>query len=195
MTKAHRAYCLVVAIVAWPLDAHTQEMVEPGRGPELRTLHETQIADLREMKGKFTSLADAISVDLWDWRPMEGVRSVREVMALAAAEGYLFPTMWGFEAPAGVAAGFTDELARLGALRKPELIDEINVAFDHFIGIVENMSGTDRYRETSFFGRTVDVQTAIMLSATDLHEHLGQAIAYARMNHVVPPWSRRDGGD
>lgn len=195
MRKPRRSAWVVVAIAAWPLSAHGQEMEEPGEGPRLRTMHEAQIADLREMKGKYASLAEAISVDFWDWRPMEGVRSVRDVMALAAAEAYLFPTMWGFEAPAHVRAGFTDELARLGALRKPELIDEITVAFDHSIGIVENMSGTDRYRRTSFFGRSVDVQTAIMLAATDMHEHLGQAIAYARTNHVVPQWSRRDGGD
>ncbi len=195
MRTPRRSAWVVVAIAAWPLATQGQKMQEPGEGPKLRTLHETQIADLREMKGKYASLAEAISVDLWDWRPMEGVRSVRDVMALAAAEAYLFPTMWGFEAPAHVRAGFTDELARLGDLRKPEVIDEINMAFDHFIGIVENMSGTDRYRETTFFGRTVDVQTAIMLAATDMHEHLGQAIAYARTNHVVPPWSRRDGGN
>jgi len=24
----------------------------------------------------------------------------------------------------------------------------------------------------------------------DLHEHLGQLIAYARTNHIVPPWSK-----
>ena len=24
----------------------------------------------------------------------------------------------------------------------------------------------------------------------DLHEHLGQLIAYARMNQIVPPWSK-----
>jgi hypothetical protein len=24
----------------------------------------------------------------------------------------------------------------------------------------------------------------------DLHEHLGQLIAYARMNDIVPPWSK-----
>jgi hypothetical protein len=33
--------------------------------------------------------------------------------------------------------------------------------------------------------------------ATHAHEHLGQSIAYARMNGVVPPWSQgaRGGGD
>ena len=195
MSRPRRSAWLVVALMAWPLAVQAQDMEDAGEGPRLRTMHETQIADLREMNEKYASLAEAFSEDLWDWRPMEGVRSVRDVMALAAAEAYLFPTMWGFEAPARVRPDFTDELARLGALPKPELIDEINVAFAHFIEIVENMNGTDRYRETSFFGRTVDLQTAIMLAATDMHEHLGQAIAYARTNRVVPPWSRRDGGN
>jgi hypothetical protein len=30
---------------------------------------------------------------------------------------------------------------------------------------------------------------ALMISG-DMHEHLGQLIAYARMNNVVPPWSK-----
>ena len=33
------------------------------------------------------------------------------------------------------------------------------------------------------------VQTALAIGG-DLHEHLGQMIAYARMNHIVPPWSK-----
>jgi uncharacterized damage-inducible protein DinB len=31
---------------------------------------------------------------------------------------------------------------------------------------------------------------ALMLILTDQHEHLGQSIAYARSNGVVPPWSK-----
>jgi hypothetical protein len=29
-----------------------------------------------------------------------------------------------------------------------------------------------------------------LLTTTHIHEHLGQLIAYARSNDVVPPWSR-----
>lgn len=29
-----------------------------------------------------------------------------------------------------------------------------------------------------------------MLVGGDMHEHLGQLIAYARTNRIVPPWSR-----
>jgi uncharacterized damage-inducible protein DinB len=28
--------------------------------------------------------------------------------------------------------------------------------------------------------------------ANHMHEHLGQAIAYARVNGVVPPWSAKE---
>ena len=41
----------------------------------------------------------------YDWRPMDGVRSVREVLGLAA-EAHMFPTAWGFEAPSAAAEGF-----------------------------------------------------------------------------------------
>jgi hypothetical protein len=30
----------------------------------------------------------------------------------------------------------------------------------------------------------------VLLVAGDMHEHLGQLIAYARMNQIVPPWSQ-----
>jgi len=155
---------------------------------------ETQIADLEAMRDKFLALADAFPDSLYDWRPMDGVRSVHDVMALIAAEGVLFPTMWGFDKPEWVAdGGFGGELGRLGALSKEDLMMEIERSFDHVIGLVAGMSAEDRAREVDFFGLTTDLGTAVSLMANDMHEHLGQSIAYARMNQIVPPWSRRDG--
>ena len=40
------------------------------------------------------------------------------------------------------------------------------------------------------FGRDMMKQGALMLILNDQHEHLGQSIAYARSNSVVPPWSK-----
>ena len=108
---------------------------------------ETQIADLEAMRDKFLALANEFSEDLYDWRPMEGVRSVHDVMALIAAEGVLFPTMWGFDKPEWVAeGGFGAELGRLEALSREELIAELERSFDHVIGIVSGLSEEDRGR-------------------------------------------------
>jgi hypothetical protein len=32
----------------------------------------------------------------------------------------------------------------------------------------------------------------LMITLGHLREHLGQSIAYARINGVVPPWSKKD---
>lgn len=55
--------------------------------------------------------------------------------------------------------------------------------------LVGGLGSDDRARQVSFLGLTTDLERAITLMAADLHEHLGQAIPYARMNRIVPPWS------
>ena len=64
----------------------------------------------------------------------------------------------------------------------------------HYLKHAKGLSDEDRAREVGFFGLTTDLGTAVSLMANDMHEHLGQSIAYARMNQIVPPWSRPDGG-
>jgi hypothetical protein len=40
------------------------------------------------------------------------------------------------------------------------------------------------------FGQDTTKQGAVLMILLDQHEHLGQSIAYARANGVVPPWSK-----
>ena len=57
------------------------------------------LADVETVRGKFVGLAQAFPQDKYGWRPMEGVRSVSEVLMLAASEGYGFiPTGFGGKA-------------------------------------------------------------------------------------------------
>ena len=42
----------------------------------------------------------------------------------------------------------------------------------------------------TFFGQDTTKQGAAMMLLSDQHEHLGQSIACARTNGVVPPWSK-----
>jgi uncharacterized damage-inducible protein DinB len=45
-------------------------------------------------------------------------------------------------------------------------------------------------REIDFFGTKTTVRGVMTEIDTHIAEHLGQAIAYARVNGVVPPWSK-----
>ena len=155
-----------------------------------RSIKDVQVADLRTMKDKFVGLAEAFLANTYDWRPMEGVRSVKDVLILITTEGNGFPTQWGAPVPMGVNADRGAEMQRLQALSKPELTAELGRAFDNIIGVVERMDDATRIREIRFFGQPVHINGAILMAAADMHEHLGQLIAYARTNHIVPPWSR-----
>ena len=46
------------------------------------------IDDFSEVEGKLVSLAEAIPQDKYDWRPMEGVRSVSEVLKHVAGANF-----------------------------------------------------------------------------------------------------------
>ena len=163
---------------------------EAPASAQSRSIKEVQVADLRTMKDKFVSLGEAFPIETYDWRPMEGVRSVKDVLVLITTEGNGFPTQWGAPLPMGVNEDRGAERARLEGLSKDELIAELGGAFDNIIAVVEGMDDDARMRELRFFGQEVRIDGAIAMVAGDMHEHLGQLIAYARTNRIVPPWSR-----
>jgi hypothetical protein len=52
------------------------------------------------------------------------------------------------------------------------------------------MSATDLDRDTELYGRDVGEWAVLFQLVAHMNEHLGQSVAYARMNGIVPPWSR-----
>jgi hypothetical protein len=147
--------------------------------------------DLDTLRGKFVGLAEAFPQDKYTWRPMEGVRSVSEVLMLAAMEGYSFiPTTFGAK-PADL--GTREEMGKLRTLTdKAQVIEHINKGFAHAKKELEALDpATLTTRRKIMISPNPLAVTDIALGVGgDLHEHLGQMIAYARMNHIVPPWSK-----
>jgi hypothetical protein len=175
-----RIALMAVVVAAHPAVSAAQ--VQPWK--------DLQVADIETLKGKFIGLAEEFDEAQYDWRPMEGVRSVRDVLALAIVEAHIFPTFWGFQPPAGAGNGFGPENERVGGFSKAQMIRELDSAFDHLIGVVAGMGEAKRNEPSTYFGRQMPVHANIATAMADLHEHLGQLIAYARTNRVVPPWSR-----
>ena len=146
--------------------------------------------DLENVRAKFVGLAEAFPQDKYTWRPMDGVRSVSEVLMLAAMEGYSFiPSSFGAKA----ADIPREEMGKLRTLSdKAQVIDHLNKGFAHAKKELEALD------PATLTGKRKIMISPNPLAATDialgiggdLHEHLGQMIAYARMNHIVPPWSK-----
>ena len=156
---------------------------------QMQSWKDVQVADLEGMKEKFVGLAGAFTAAQWEYRPMEGVRSVKDVIALMIVETHMFPVAWGYAAPTGAAAGFGPEMQRVNAMSRADLMRQLPISFDRMIGIVRGMDEAKRMESSSYFGRQMPVHANVATAMADMHEHLGQLIAYARANRVVPPWS------
>lgn len=145
-----------------------------------------QIDQARE---KILSLAEAMPAEKYTWRPGEGVRSVGEVFAHVSGANYFLPTFWGAKIPDGVdPRGFEKEGGD-----KAKTIDTLKKSFDFLKQQIAAVSDADLDRKIKMFGQDATVRDAMMVLASHAHEHLGQSIAYARMNKVTPPWSAQPG--
>ena len=149
------------------------------------------VADLDTLQARFVALAEAIPEDKYAWRPAPGVRSIGEAFMHAASEYYTFaPAAYG--APRSPLIGRGAEAFRKfeSTSTKPEVLRHLREGPAYArqaLGALEpsQIAGTRKL----FGGDHTIVETSFAVTA-DLHEHLGQLIAYARMNGVKPPWSK-----
>jgi uncharacterized damage-inducible protein DinB len=137
---------------------------------------------------KLMALANAMPAEKYGWRPGEGVRSVGEVFNHVASVNYFFPTFWGGTVPAGVDP---QSLEKAMSGDKAKTIDTLQKSFDNVRASIVATPEADLNKPVKIFGHDATVRDAMLIIVTHGHEHLGQAIAYARSNGVVPPWSAK----
>ncbi len=136
--------------------------------------------DAGTLSEKFTGLARVMS-GKYDWKPAQGVRSVGDVFNLIVKENGLL---------AGVLSG-TPTGASPAPITDPEKMQEaLKASYLNLQKAIAAVPDNDLQAPVKLFGRDMTKQSALMLILLDQHEHLGQSIAYARSNGVVPPWSK-----
>jgi uncharacterized damage-inducible protein DinB len=137
--------------------------------------------DAGTLSEKFTGLARVMS-GKYDWKPRQGVRSVADVFNLIIKENGLL---------AGVLSGTPNTEAKPAPITDPEKLQEaLKASYLNLQKAITGLSDNDLQTTVKLFGRDWTKQDALMHILADQHEHLGQSIAYARSNGVVPPWSK-----
>jgi uncharacterized damage-inducible protein DinB len=71
-----------------------------------------------------------------------------------------------------------------------ELQEALKTSYAALQQALAGLSEGDLKAPVKMFGRDTTKQGAAFMLLFDQHEHLGQSIAYARTNSVVPPWSQ-----
>jgi uncharacterized damage-inducible protein DinB len=136
--------------------------------------------DVGTLSGKFSGLAKVMD-SKYDYRPGQGVRSTADVLNLIVMENGLLAGVLTGAAPGPRPAPVTDPA---------KLQEAIKNSYANLKKAIEGLSDSDLNTPVKMFGRETNKRGAIAMALNDQHEHLGQLIAYSRVNGIVPPWSK-----
>ena len=150
--------------------------------------------DVDGVQQKLVALAKAMPQDKYGARPGAGVRSVGEVFMHVASDNYLMPSLAGAVIPASTKLDGKD-FKTFGAFEKltvtpAQAATELETSFAFLKAEMAKTTAADLTKEVNMFGTKTTRQGLWIGTVTHLHEHLGQSIAYARQNGIVPPWSK-----
>jgi|SRR5579859_3006928 len=143
------------------------------------------LAEVMIQEDKFVRLAEAIPADKYTWRPAEGVRSFAEVFLHVAVANYNLYKNVGTPKPAGIDVKDFDK----STTDKTKVISILKDSFAHAKKAIVAVPDADLEKSMDWFGGKNTERGVLLFIVRHAAEHLGQAIAYARMNGIVPPWT------
>jgi uncharacterized damage-inducible protein DinB len=144
------------------------------------------LMNMNGVETKILDLVKAMPQDKFTWRPEEGVRSVSEVFLHIAGANYLFPS---FAGGSKMPEGMDPKTWEQSTTDKAKIAEIVKTSFASFRENLTKLSDADLDKTAKIFGMEMTYRGIYLLALTHMHEHLGQSIAYARTNHIVPPWT------
>jgi uncharacterized damage-inducible protein DinB len=170
-----KIFLLAIALGASILQAQSDEGLWQGYDREWGHVSRQLIA-----------LAEATPPEKFAWRPAQGVRSVSEVyMHIALANFYLL-SVTGPKMPAEIKSNAMEKTAN----SKPEVIDWLKRSLEAVKTAHANLRSGDLQRKVKINDRDATVDGMYLRIIVHANEHMGQLVTYARMNGIVPPWSK-----
>jgi len=183
---------LLVPVLTLLLAAPPAAIAQAANPSSATGLRKELIGQLADAEQKFVALADATPADKYSWRPAAGVRSTSEVFMHVVGANYMIPGIAGVKRKPDVVLSQDMETK---ITDKTRVVDLLKKSFAHAKQAVMDVPDDQMDTAVNLFGTPSTNRGVLVLMATHAHEHLGQSIAYARMNGIVPPWSRGSGGD
>jgi uncharacterized damage-inducible protein DinB len=149
------------------------------------------LLSLDDSQKKVLALARAVPAEKYSWRPGAGVRSFGEVFAhIAYGNRLLLKLATNPPSREELNQIIADQMKKESEpMTKERLIETLSESFAEIHKALEPMRAANFTREADFFGTKTTVRGILIHLDTHVAEHLGQAIAYSRMNGIVPPWS------
>lgn len=144
------------------------------------------LSQFNNSMSKLVALAEATPADKFAWSPGPGVMSVAKVHAHIAHYNYRYPSRaMGVGLPASIGLDTLESVAS-----KAAVVQLLKQSGDYVRAAVAGLSEAQLAAPTRLYGQDVQKWAVLFQLLAHMNEHLGQSIAYARMNAIVPPWSQ-----
>lgn len=147
---------------------------------------------LKELEAHITALAKAVPEDKYSWRPAAGVRSFQEVfLHIAYGNQLLLNIATNSPSEDALKKQLEDQSRNETApATKDKVLEVLADSFTAVHRAIDRARAQTLTRSVDFFGTPATTNAVLIGLETHMAEHLGQAIAYSRMNGIVPPWSQ-----
>ena len=172
--------CTISTRAQTPTTTHNSDDTKPSYDLKAQSLF-----DLEVVQKKFVGLAKAVPADKLSWRPSPDSRSFAEVLLHVAGERYGILALMGSTPP----PGFDAKTYEQSTTNRDRIIEELNKSWEFARKTIDGMSNAEFAKLLPKLGPQANAGDVVYILVADAHEHLGQCVAYARENGIVPPWT------
>ena len=135
---------------------------------------------------QLVALAEKIPAEKYNWRPAAGVRSVSEVFMHLALSNFYLLSVTGPKMPADMTSPDLEKTVTT----KADVIAWLKRSLEAVREARAGVKAADLPRKVRVENRDATVDGMYLRIIVHANEHMGQLVAYARMNGIVPPWSQ-----
>jgi uncharacterized damage-inducible protein DinB len=172
-------------LVALLLGSYTLHAQSPAEAAANEGIWEGYDGEWRYVSRLLVSIAEAIPADKYGWRPEPGARSVSEVIMHIAQSNYYLLSVTGPKMPPQLESNDVEKRI----VSKPDVVSYLRQSLEAVRTARAQLKPGDLQRRVKIYGKDVNVDGMYLRIICHDNEHMGQLIAYARMNAIVPPWS------
>jgi len=169
-------------------------VAQPMLAQEAKGFRSDLLGQIGYVQKQILELEESIPDKKMTWRPNKEVRSISEVYSHIACTNYMFAKFAGVAPPEGIVMNSEEDGTKWekASTDKKIVREQLVKSFYFLKNAIGNMSDASLENTVDFFGQKMTVRGVLLVLLSHVHEHLGQSIAYARMNGVVPPWTARE---
>lgn len=176
-----RSSCILGLVLVLLIVPHTSEAQSPP--DDFKT---TFMRSFNYSAQRMVRLAEAIPADKFSWSPGEGVMSIEHVYMHIAHYNYLYPKEnLGLSIPDDIDMESLESITG-----KDEVVAHLRRSMQYVRETVKAMTDEQLVEATVLYGQDVQGWAVLFQLVAHMNEHVGQSIAYARMNGITPPWSQ-----